>query len=443
MRILTILFLLITLFGNAQKNYSSLLDNYMKAQANLNDFSGAALIAKDNKIIYQKAFGAANKEWNVPNTLQTKFRIGSLTKQFTAAAVLQLAEAGKLNLDDRLSKYFPDFPKGDSVTIHMLLNHTSGIKSYTNMPKYISVATLPYSKDSVIAFFKNEPYEFSPGTKYNYNNSGYFLLGYIVEKVSGQSYSDFVSGNVIKKAGLQNTLVDRLDSILSNRAQGYSRTSSGWRNAPFIAMEFPYSAGALVSTLEDMHAWNKALYNGKIVSPAMLTKMTTPYLNKYGYALHIDSLDNHKRIGHGGAIPGFLSQDDYFPTDNIHIIVLSNNSSPSTNIANALAAILFDKNVILPYKHLPVNINSKDLEKFVGNYRGAINNKYEVVLNDGKLYRRIEGSKDIELKPESNRKFFYADGSDRQLNFELNKDNSFRTVQLIINGTIEEMKKVN
>ncbi len=229
MRILTVLFLLITLFGRAQKNYSSLLDNYMKAQESVNEFSGVALIAKDNKIIYRKAFGPANKEWNVPNTLQTKFRIGSLTKQFTAAAVLQLAEGGKLSLDDKLSKYFPDFPKGDSVTVHMLLTHTSGIKSYTNMPKFMSIASLPYPKDSVIAFFKNEPFEFSPGTNWNYNNSGYFLLGYIIEKVSGESYSEYVLRNVIKKADLENTVVDRLDSILINRAQGYSKTSTGWR----------------------------------------------------------------------------------------------------------------------------------------------------------------------------------------------------------------------
>jgi len=272
MRTLSIFFLLASLVANAQKNYSSLLDNYMKAQANVNEFSGAVLVAKNDKIIYEKAFGLANREWNVPNTLQTKFRIGSLTKQFTAAAILQLAESGKLNLDDKLSKYFPDFPKGDSVTIHMLLNHTSGIKSYTNMPKFMSIATLPYPKDSVVAFFKNEPYEFSPGTKWNYNNSGYFLLGYIIEKVSGQSYSEFVLRNVIRKAGLENTAVDRLDSLLLNRAQGYSKTSTGWRNANYVSMEFPYSAGAIVSTIQDMYAWNKALYSGKIISPAMLTK---------------------------------------------------------------------------------------------------------------------------------------------------------------------------
>ncbi len=213
-------------------------------------------------------------------------------------------------------------------------------------------------------------------------------------------------------------------------------------NANFITMEFPYSAGAIVSTVEDMYVWNKALYSGKIVSSAMLTKMTTPYMNKYGYGLGIDSMDTHKRIGHSGGIPGFISYDVYYPADNINIIVLSNNSSPSPAIANALAAILFNKNVLLPYKHLPVSISSKELEKFVGKYQTS-NNKYEVLLKDGKLYRRIEGAKDIELTPESDRKFFYADGSDRQLNFEFNPDHSVRTIQLINNGFVEQIKKAN
>jgi len=198
----------------------------------------------------------------------------------------------------------------------------------------------------------------------------------------------------------------------------------------------------MVSTVEDMYAWNKALYSGKIVAPAMLTKMTTPYVNKYGYGLGIDSFDTHKRIGHGGAIPGFLCYDVYYPNNDIHIIVLSNNNSPSQVIANTLAAILFDKNVVSPYKHIPVTIDSKDLEKFVGKYQTA-SNKYEVALQDGKLYRKVEGTKDIELIPESNSKFFYADKTDRQLNFVLNKDNSIQSVQLILNGIVEEIKRID
>lgn len=195
----------------AQKAYPSLLDQYMQAQVSVNNFTGAVLVAKKETIIYKKAFGLANREWNIPNTTATKFQIGSITKQFTAAAILQLVERGKLNLEDKLSKYFPDFPKGDSVTVHMLLNHTSGIKSYTSLPKMWSISPLSYPKDSVIALFQNQPYDFPPGTQWNYNNSGYFLLGCIIEKISGQTYSDYLLQHVIGKAGLRNTNVNKLD----------------------------------------------------------------------------------------------------------------------------------------------------------------------------------------------------------------------------------------
>lgn len=438
MRKLLTFFLLLPLFANAQQNYSPLLNQYLQSQTNVYEFSGAVLVAQKGKIIYKNAFGLANKEWNISNTVLTKFRIGSLTKQFTATAILQLAEAGKLNLGDKLSKYIPDFPKGDSVTLHMLLNHTSGIKSYTNMANFSSVETLPFTKDSVIGFFKKEPYEFSPGTKYRYNNSGYFLLGYIIEKVSGQTYNNYILSNLIKKAGLNNTSVNQLDSILIGRAEGYRKAEAGWKHAEYISMEFPYSAGAIVSTIEDLYQWNKALFGGKIISSTMMDKMTTPYLNKYGYGLRIDSFQNHKRIGHSGGIPGFVSYNVYYPTEDIQIVVLSNNSSNSSAIAEALAAILFDNEVIAPYKHVEIKMDSKDLTKYVGKYEfnGSL---IELVIKNDKLYRRVNLT-DIELKPESIHKFFFADGSDRQLEFIVDKNNTITTAKLISYGVPSVLK---
>jgi CubicO group peptidase (beta-lactamase class C family) len=214
MKKLFIIFLLLPVVSLAQKNISTLLDNYMQAQVDVNEFTGTVIVAQKGKIIYEKAFGMADREWNIPNTVQSKFEVGSVTKQFTSACILQLVEQGKLSLDDKLSKYFTDFPKADSVTIHMLLTHTSGIKDYTEVPEFGKVATLPLEKDSLVALIKKQPYIFSPGTKWSYSSSGYFLLGYIVEKVSGKSYSDYVYNNVIQKAGLKNTCVNRWDSIL-------------------------------------------------------------------------------------------------------------------------------------------------------------------------------------------------------------------------------------
>jgi CubicO group peptidase (beta-lactamase class C family) len=441
MRKLFIFFLLLPFAVTAQKNYTALLDQYMQAQTNVNEFSGTVLVAQKGTVLYKKAFGQANREWNVANTVQTKFRIGSLTKQFTAAAILQLAEAGKLTLEDKLSKYFPGFPKGDSVTIHMLLNHTSGIKSYTNMPNFSSVAPLPYSKDSVVAYFKDQPYEFTPGTQYNYNNSGYFLLGYIIEKVSGQPYSRYLHENLVKKAGLSNTSMDHLDSVLVNRATGYQKTPAGWKNAQYISMEFPYSAGAMVSTIEDMHQWTKALFGGKIVSSSLFAKMTTPGLNRYGYGLGIDTFANHKRIGHGGGIPGFISYSSYYPSDDLYIVVLSNNGSNSSGIATALAATLFGKEVLLPYKHQEVKVDAQLLEKYTGKYQ-APNSIIELTIKDGKLFRK-SGTSVVELKPESAHKFFYADGRDQQINFVLDAKGGVSKAQLISNGVADDLKKID
>ena len=282
MKKLFIPFLLLPIVSLAQKNIYTLLDNYMKAQVSVNEFSGTILVAQKGIIIYEKAFGMADREWSIPNTIQSKFEIGSVTKQFTSACILRLVEQGKLNLDDKLSKYFADFPKADSVTIHMLLTHTSGIKDYTEIPEFGKVASLPLEKDSLVALIKKQPFIFSPGTKWSYSSSGYFLLGYIVERVSGESYSDYVYKNIIQKAGLKNTCVNRWDSILLYRAKGYGKAMGTWKNAVYISMEGPNSAGAIISTIEDLFQWNNALFSNKIISAASFSKMTTPYKERYG-----------------------------------------------------------------------------------------------------------------------------------------------------------------
>ncbi len=259
MKKIYLVLLLFPLLSKAQKSYPELLDEYMQAELKVKQYNGTVLVVQKGKTIYQKAFGLADREWNIPNSLNTKFRIGSITKQFTAACILQLSEKGLLYLDDKLSKYIPDYPKGDSVTIHMLLNHTSGIKNYTEMEAFGPKAILPLPIDSMIAIFKYAPYDFSPGTKFSYSNSGYYLLGMIIEKVSGTTYRDYLLKNIIQKVGLKNTDVDRVDSILQYRAKGYAKTKTGWQHAQLISMEAPYSAGAMVSTVNDLHTWMKAL----------------------------------------------------------------------------------------------------------------------------------------------------------------------------------------
>ena len=444
MKKLFISFLLLPVACLAQKNISTLLDNYMQAQVNVNEFTGTVLVAKKGKIIYEKAFGMADREWNIPNTVQSKFEIGSLTKQFTSACILQLAEQGKLSLDDKLNKYFADFPKADSVTIHMLLTHTSGIKDYTQVPEFGKVATLPLEKDSLVALIKKQPFIFSPGTKWSYSSSGYFLLGYIVEKVSGKSYSDYVYNNVIQKAGLKNTCVNRWDSILLYRAKGYGKTTGGWKNADYISMEGPNSAGAIISTIEDLYQWNNALFSNKVISAASFSKMTTPYKEHYGYGLSIDSFQHHLEIGHNGGINGFSSFLGRFPTDDVVVAGLSNDETANTTgIVNALAAIVFDIPVITSYKHMEVKVDSSILKRYIGAYK-VKNVQLDLKVKEGKLYIHLRDQSDVyEFKPESETKFFFAPSPDAyQYEFEVDNKGKVIKAYFISAGVKNEIEKI-
>jgi CubicO group peptidase (beta-lactamase class C family) len=435
-----IILLLLPMALTAQKNYPKLLDEYVQAEFKIKEFNGTVLVMQKGKAIYKKSFGLADREWNVANTDETKYRIGSVTKQFTAACILQLAEQGKLNLDDKLSKYIPDYPKGDSITTHMLLNHTSGIKNYTDLPEFWPKAILPLSTDSMIALFKNKPLDFSPGIKWNYSNSGYFLLGVIVEKASGKNFSNYLLENVIKKAGLKNTAMDNIDSVLLYRAKGYAKNRQGvWEHAMPISMEGPYSAGAMVSTVDDLYQWTKALHTNQVLSSASTQKMFTAYKNNYGYGIGIDSFKTHKRISHNGGIPGFSSYLSYFPDDDICLAVISNNGSNSTLLGTSLSSIMFDFQVQIPYIPKSVKIDTTILEKYLGQYMAT--GPIELIKKNGKLYRHRDGAPDIELKPESNTRFFYADDSDRFIEFEIDKAGKITKAWFIGNGDKIEMKK--
>jgi CubicO group peptidase (beta-lactamase class C family) len=436
------------LLANAQKNSKSALDQYMNAQVKEFQFSGDVLVAQKGKIIYKKAFGIADREWGIPNTVETKFKIGSITKQFTAVAILQLAQTGRLSLDDKLSKFFHDFPKGDSVTIHMMLNHTSGIRDYfqaLNAQDYrdltLVLSSRSRQKDSMVAFFKTVGYVFPPGTNFHYSNTAYLLLGYIIEQVTGQAFGAYLAQHVFSKAMMVNTCLDEADSILLQRAKGYDRTISGWRNADYLPNELAFSAGAIISTIDDQYKWTKALHQGKIVAPSLFAKMTTPYLNNYGYGLNILFLDGHKYIGHNGGFPGFNNQSDYYPDEALYVVILSNNGSNAATISRGLAGIMLGLQVDLPYKHKAATIDSKLLDKYVGKYLTSTNT-IELVSINGKFFRRQQGAKDLELIPESNVKFFYSDGSDRQFSFILDAKGEVQSVQLIKGGIVENIKKI-
>ncbi len=261
------------------KKVAANAEEYMNAAHKLGHFSGSVLIARDGRPIISKGFGMANYELSVPNTPQTVFRIGSITKQFTAMAILMLQEQGKLNTSDSICKLLHNCPSTwQPITIRHLLTNTSGITSYTDLPNFrekFSIRSLTHAE--LVDLFRDKPLEFTPGQKFAYSNSGYYLLGLIIEKASGKPYAEFLRDNIFVPLGMKNSGYDDLHTLLSNRANGYEWAGKSFTNARFIHMAIPYSAGALYSTTEDLLLWDKALYTEKLVSRKSLDEMFTPF----------------------------------------------------------------------------------------------------------------------------------------------------------------------
>ena len=304
MRKLLLLFLVSVAAGFAQD--AQRMDDVVRAHAAGTRFMGAVLVAKDGKILFDRAYGLANVEWQVPNTPETRFRIGSITKQFTAAAVLWLEERGRLSIDDPIAKYIPDVPAAwQPITLRHLLNHTSGIPAFTSWPDYEILKRSPLELEKGLKRLREQPLEFAPGEKYSYSNSGYLLLGHIIEKVTGQNYGDFVHGQILVPLGLADTDADSNTAIITRRASGYVLANGRLQNAPYINMEVPHAAGSLYSTTHDLLHWTEALMGGRLISTASLTKMTTPGKGDYGLGLVVRTVSDRKVIEHGGGIEGF------------------------------------------------------------------------------------------------------------------------------------------
>ena len=335
------------------------IDEYMTRANKLRQFNGAVLVAENGKVIYKKGLGLANMEWNVPNEADTKFRLGSITKQFTATLIMQLVEQGKLKLDGKLSEYLPDYRKdvGDKVTIHHLLTHTSGIPSYTGLPNFFAeVSRDPYTPAEFVKKFASGDLEFEPGSKFRYNNSGYFLLGAIIEKVHGKPYEQVIKENIFDPLGMKNSGYDHHDAILPKRAAGYEKTPTGYRNAPYLDMSLPYAAGSLYSTVEDLLLWDQALYTDKLISAKSKELMFKPFLDNYAYGWGItkvtlpQSKQEINSIAHSGGINGFSTLLTRYPEQK-QLIVLLDNTSQGNNlgrITRDLTNILYNQPFELP-----------------------------------------------------------------------------------------------
>jgi len=350
---------------NAQK-----IDALLKQYHDYGQFNGSILVAENGKVVYKKGFGMANMEWSIPNSADTKFRIASVTKQFTAALVLQLVEEGKIKLDGKITDYLTDYRKdtGEKVTIHQLLNHTSGI------PDYRDVSRNPYSAADFVKKHVSGDLEFEPGSKYKYNNGGYSILGAIIEKVTGKSYETVLQERILKPLGMTNSGYAHNSTLLEKHASSYEKTPAGYVNAPYIDMSIPYAAGSMYSTVEDLFKWDQSLYEDKILSAESKKLMFTPGLSNYGYGIRITdqplgkSDRKTKVIWHGGAgINGFGSLISRAVEKRQTVILLDNGSNVLNlpKITNSVFGILNGQPYDAPKKPIAETLYKIAVEKGV------------------------------------------------------------------------------
>lgn len=322
---------------------------YMNARLRATRFSGAVLVAVDGRSVFRHGYGTADLDHDVPNTPATKFRIGSLTKQFTAAAVLLLEQQGKLSLSDPVGKHVADCPKAwADVTIHQLLSHTAGVPEHTTAvflkPGGPAVA---YTPKAIIDLVKDKPLDFTPGEKWDYTNTGYILLGMVIEAVSGKGYEAFMREAVFDPLGLADTGVERNGMVLRGRATGYAR--GGGDVAQYVHMSLPHAAGAMYSTVDDLLAWDRALASNKLLGPEATKTMFTPVKDDYACGIAVRKRFGRTAHEHGGGIPGFVSALSRYPDVGLFVVVLSNNGDTSARqTANDLAAIALGEKYELP-----------------------------------------------------------------------------------------------
>ncbi|MDT4897611.1 MAG: hypothetical protein QOH25_2688 [Acidobacteriota bacterium] len=391
------------------------VDAYVKPYLDVKGFSGSILIARGGKVLFSKGYGMANYELGVANTPRTRFHIASVSKTFTAAAIMILQERGRLNLSDTLIKYIPDYPNGEKITIHHLLAHTSGIPNVNNFPEYERQSRFHQSIEEVIEMFKHKPLNFNPGERYSYSNSNYNLLAFIIEKVSGKGYGEFLKENIFDPLEMRDSGHDgRAEALLENRAAGYVPVGlSDLENVPYLDWTIKTGNGSLYTTVEDMYKWDRALYTEKILKKSSLDKIFTVHAdNSVGYGWFLGKRLNRRLINMGGRSPGFTSEIQRYVDDNVCIIVLGNNYAPTASvISNDLAAIVFGEHYEIPKIVKPLKLDEKMSEAFPGRYQfgtdyfvpGAI---ATIEKRNDQLIMKLSTGANVVLLPQSDMTFF-------------------------------------
>ncbi len=384
---------------------------YLEAAEKVQNFTGVAMVAREGNIIWAQGVGRADFESDRVNFVDTKLAIGSVTKQFTAAAIMRLHEDGKLGLDDPISKYFPDYPEeaANKVTIRHLLTHTSGVVNFTNLPVYLQWKEKDIPLDVQINAISTLPLEFEPGTKFSYSNSGYKLLEAIINQVSGKPWHVYVAENILAPAGMSNSGYDLMTVDEKDRALGYLFDDNGKpKRTELPVASTPGGAGALYSTVGDLAKWDEALRGEKFLKRASLEAMFTPFVDHYGFGFMIDSVAGYQRIWHDGMVDGFRSMFIRIPHEKLCIAVLANNHTlDASRVANHLMAIALGLPYDVPVNKTPAPVDTASYQDYVGAYDLG-NGQYRMITSEnGKLYSQRSGGTQSQIYPESADKFYY------------------------------------
>lgn len=419
------------------QDFNQKLDSYLQQRYERGEFMGTVLIAKNGKPVFEKSYGFANIEKQYPNNPQLKYLVGSMTKQFTAALILKLQETGKLSVNDKLSKYYPSYKYGNDITIRNLLNHTSGIPNYTsdvsvtmNMRNYNSI-------NQLLDTMFSRRLEFPPDSIMKYSNTGFLILGEIIEKVSGKAYKEYIQETIFTPLGMNNTAYNLFDTTDALFASGYTiNDDKKIVSTEYMDVTFAGAAGSISSTIEDMLKWDMALYTNKILSDESRAQMFTPGMQNYGYGILIDEPEyqgvKRKRIWHSGRIPGFISVGQRFIEDTTSVIILSNNDRIDFNIIRPeVTRIIFGEDIEIKDKpaKVAIELDPAIYEQYVGIYQLSPDFSIEIKTKDGKIYAEATGQDALEMFPESETKFFLID-VDADIAFV--KDETGNVIKLIL-----------
>ncbi|QEC53580.1 CubicO group peptidase (beta-lactamase class C family) [Anseongella ginsenosidimutans] len=429
---------------------SQKLDEYLLSAAGQYRFNGAALVARRGKILLNKGYGWQDAASKAPNDTSTVFPILSITKSFTSTVILSLQEEGKLSVKDPLSKYFPDFPKGGQITLRHLLSHTSGIYNYTNDigKEDSAIICYPVPKQRILDIFYNKRLEFKPGKQFSYNNSGFFLLGMIVEKVTGKPYEQVVRERIFEPLGMNRSGFDFIHLPEEVKARGYDRlTAEEQRPSNPWDSTVSYAAGSIYSTTNDMYKWARAVAHQELISKESWEQAFTPYRDRYGYGWWIDTLFGHRYVTHSGGGFGFMSNLMYFPEEDVTIMLFNNFGDYGQSlhqINTGLSAIMFNKRYDLWTSREIVEVPEKILKSYTGTYTLDGKAKVFITLSGRQLFAEGNSPQSIPRLPllaQSENVFFLEEFN---VTFRFAADPEEKDLQLVVHekGQDFQWKKI-